>query len=333
MDLSTTYLGMKLSNPLMPGASPLVDEIDTVKRLEDAGASMITMHSLFEEQIAREQVATFIHTEAHGQSFAEAMTYFPSPESFHLGPDEYLEHLRKVKQAVSVPVVGSLNGYSMGGWLEYAKLIEQAGADALELNVFMLGSNPQESGAQIELRTVQMVQAVRKAVRIPVAVKLSPYYTSMGHFASKLDEAGADGLVLFNRFYQPDIDVEELQVRRQIHLSSSAELPLRLTWLALLSPKTKASLACSGGVHTAIDVVQSVMAGAHAVQLVSCLLKRGPAYLGTLKQELAQWLEEHEYHSLRQAQGSMNLEACPDPTVYSRANYMLVLQSWRAAHV
>jgi dihydroorotate dehydrogenase (fumarate) len=331
MDLSTTYLGLKLQNPLMPGASPLVDEIDTVRRLEDAGASAIVMHSLFEEQIAREQVATFIHTEAHGQSFAEALTYFPSPESFHLGPDEYLEHLRKVKQAVSVPVVGSLNGYSLGGWLEYAKLIEQAGADALELNVFMLGSNPGDPGAAIELRTVQMVQAVRKAVRIPVAVKLSPYYTSMAHFAAKLDEAGADGLVLFNRFYQPDIDVEELQVRRQVHLSSSAELPLRLVWLALLSPKVKSSLACSGGVHTVTDVIQSVMAGAHAVQLVSCLLKRGPAYLGTLRQQLSQWLEEHEYHSLRQAQGSMNLEACPDPTVYSRANYMLVLQSWRVA--
>jgi dihydroorotate dehydrogenase (fumarate) len=231
-----------------------------------------------------------------------------------------------------VPVVGSLNGYTMGGWLEYARLIEQAGADALELNVFMLGSNPQESGAQIELRTVQMVQAVRKAVRIPVAVKLSPYYTSLAHFAAKLDEAGADALVLFNRFYQPDIDVEELQVRRQVHLSSSAELPLRLVWLAMLSPKSKASLACAGGVHTVIDAVQSVMAGAHAIQLVSCLLKRGPAYLGTLRQELAQWLEEHEYHSLRQAQGSMNLEACPDPAVYSRANYMLVLQSWRATH-
>jgi dihydroorotate dehydrogenase (fumarate) len=331
MDLSTTYLGLKLPNPLMPGASPLVDDIDTVRRLEDAGASAIVMHSLFEEQIAREQVATFIHTESHGQSFAEALTYFPSPDSFHLGPDEYLEHLRRVKQAVSVPVIGSLNGYTLGGWLEYAKMIEQAGADALELNVFMLGSNTAEPGASIELRTVQMVQAVRKAVRIPVAVKLSPYYTSMAHFAAKLDEAGADGLVLFNRFYQPDIDVEELQVRRQVHLSSSAELPLRLTWLALLSPKVKAALACSGGVHTVTDVVQSVMAGAHAVQLVSCLLKRGPSYLGTLRQELAQWLEEHEYHSLRQAQGSMNLEACPDPMIYSRANYMLVLQSWRVA--
>jgi dihydroorotate dehydrogenase (fumarate) len=331
MDLSTTYLGLKLPNPLMPGASPLVDEIDTVRRLEDAGASAIVMHSLFEEQITREQVATFVHTESHGQSFAEALTYFPSPDAFHLGPEDYLEHLRKVKQAVSVPVIGSLNGYTMGGWLEYANLIEQAGADALELNVFVLGSNPNESGAQMELRTVQMVQAVRKAVRIPVAVKLSPFYTSLAHFASKLDEAGADGLVLFNRFYQPDIDVEELQVRRQVHLSSSAELPMRLTWLAMLSPKLKASLAASGGVHTVLDVVQSIMAGAHAVQLVSSLLKRGPSHLATLRQELAQWLEEHEYHSLRQAQGSMNLEACPDPMVYSRANYMLVLQSWRAA--
>jgi dihydroorotate dehydrogenase (fumarate) len=329
MDLSTNYLGLKLTSPLMPGASPLVDEIDTVRRLEDAGASAIVMHSLFEEQIAREQVANFVHTESHGQSFAEALTYFPSPESFHLGPEDYLDHLRKVKQAVSVPVIGSLNGYTMGGWLEYAKLIEEAGADALELNVFVLGSNPAESGAQMELRTVQMVQAVRKAVRIPVAVKLSPFYTSLAHFAGKLDEAGADGLVLFNRFYQPDIDVEELQVRRQVHLSSSAELPMRLTWLAMLSPKVKASLAASGGVHTVLDVVQSIMAGAHAVQVVSALLKRGPSYLATLRQELAQWLEEHEYHSLHQAQGSMNLEACPDPMVYSRANYMLLLQSWR----
>ena len=329
MDLSTTYLGLKLPHPLMPGASPLVDEIDTVRKLEDAGAAAIVMHSLFEEQIAREQVATFINTESHNQSFAEALTYFPSPEAFHLGPEEYLEHVRKEKQAVSVPVIGSLNGYTMGGWLDYAKQIEQAGADALELNVFVLGSNPSESGAQMELRTVQMVQAVRKAVRIPVAVKLSPFYTSLAHFASKLDEAGADGLVLFNRFYQPDIDVEELQVRRQVHLSSSAELPMRITWLAMLSPKVKASLAVSGGVHTVLDVVQSIMAGAHAVQLVSALLKRGPSYLATLRQELAQWLEEHEYHSLHQAQGSMNLEACPDPTVYSRANYMLVLQSWR----
>jgi dihydroorotate dehydrogenase (fumarate) len=331
MDLSTTYLGLKLPHPLMPGASPMVDDLDTVRRLEDAGASAIVMHSLFEEQISREQVATFVHTESHGQSFAEALTYFPSPEAFALGPEEYLEHVRKVKQAVSVPVVGSLNGFTHGGWLDYAKLIEQAGADALELNVYFLGSDADETGTSIEERTVDMVRAVREAVRIPVAVKLSPYYTSLAHFTVRLDEAGADGLVLFNRFYQPDIDVEELQVRRQIHLSTSAELPLRLTWLALLSPKVKASLAVSGGVHTVLDVVQSIMTGAHAVQLVSSLLKRGPSHLATLKGELAQWLEEHEYHSLRQMQGSMNLEACPDPGVYERANYMLMLQSWRTS--
>jgi dihydroorotate dehydrogenase (fumarate) len=332
MDLSTTYLGLKLPHPLMPGASPMVDDIDNVRRLEDAGAAAIVMHSLFEEQISREQVATFVHTESHGQSFAEALTYFPSPEAFALGPEEYLEHVRKVKQAVSVPVIGSLNGFTPGGWLDYAKLIEQAGADALELNVYYLGSDPDESGVSIEERTVKMVKAVREAVRIPVAVKLSPYYTSLAQFAGQLDGAGADGLVLFNRFYQPDIDVEELQVRRQIHLSTSAELPLRLTWLALLSPKVKASLAVSGGAHTLLDVVQSVMTGAHAVQLVSCLLKRGPAHLATLKGELTQWLEEHEYHSLHQMQGSMNLEACPDPAVYERANYMLMLQSWRTSH-
>lgn len=331
MDLSTTYLGLNLPHPLMPGASPMVDDLDTVRQLEDAGAAAIVMRSLFEEQITREQVATFVHTESHGQSFAEALTYFPSSEAFVMGPDEYLEQVRKVKRAVSVPVVGSLNGFTDGGWLDYAKLIEQAGADALELNVYFLGSDADEAGASIEERTIRMVEAVRKAVGIPVAVKLSPYYTSLAHFARRLDATGVDGLILFNRFYQPDIDEEELQVRRQVHLSTSAELPLRLTWLALLSPKVKASLAVSGGVHTVLDVVQAVMTGASAVQLVACLLKRGPSHLATLKSELAQWLEEHEYHSLGQMQGSMNLEACPDPAVYERANYMLMLQSWKSS--
>ena len=231
-----------------------------------------------------------------------------------------------------MPVIGSLNGDTAGGWLEYAKLIEEAGADALELNVYSLGTDPQESGAQMEQRTVQMVQAVRKAVRIPVAVKLSPFYTSLAHFATKLDEAGADGLVLFNRFYQPDIDVEELQVRRQIHLSSSAELLLRLAGSPSSRRRSRRRSPAPAASTPSIDVVQSVMAGAHAIQLVSSLLKRGPSHIATLRQELAQWLEEHEYHSLRQAQGSMNLEACPDPQVYSRANYMLVLQSWRDSH-
>jgi len=328
MDMSTKYLGLELPHPLVSGASPLVDDLDTVRRLEDSGAAAITMHSLFEEQITREQVATFHNTESHGDSSAEASTYFASPEAFRLGPEEYLEKLRKVKEAVSVPVIGSLNGYTVGGWLECAKLIEEAGADALELNVFALGSNPEESAEQIELRTVQMVEQVRKTVRIPLAVKLAPYYTSLAHFATRLVGAGADGLVLFNRFYQPEIDIEELQVRRQIHLSTSAELPLRIIWLAILSPRLKASLAITGGVHTVTDAVQSMMAGAHAIQLVSALLQRGPEHIARLRSELSLWLEEHEYHSLRQAQGSMNLAKSPDPQAFSRANYMMLLQSW-----
>jgi dihydroorotate dehydrogenase (fumarate) len=329
MDLTTSYLGLTLRSPLVPSASPLSEEIDSIRRMEDAGAAAVVLYSLFEEQLVLDRFELHHHLTEGTESFAEALTYFPEPTEFHLGPEGYLEHIRKAKAAVDIPIIASLNGSSLGGWTNYAKQMQDAGADALELNVFTLGSNPVESGAQIELRTVQMVQAVRKAVRIPVAVKLSPYYASLAHFATKLDEAGADGLVLFNRFYQPDIDVEELTVRRQVHLSSSAELPLRLTWLALLSPNIKASLAASGGIHTVIDAVQAVMAGAHAIQLVSVLLKRGPSYIATLRQELSQWLEEHEYHSLRQAQGSMNLNACPDPQVYSRANYMLVLQSWR----
>jgi dihydroorotate dehydrogenase (fumarate) len=331
MDLSTRYLGLDLSHPLMPGASPMVDDLDTVKRLEDAGASAIVMHSLFEEQIRREQVSAFVHTESHEQSFAEALSYFPSSDAFALGPHEYLEQLRRIKAAVSVPVIASLNGYTLGGWLDYAKLMQEAGADALELNVYQLATDADESGHAVEERTIEMVRAVRGAVKIPLAVKLSPFYTALGAFAQRLDNAaGVDGLVLFNRFYQPDIDIEELQVRRALHLSHSSELPLRLRWLAILSGRVKASLAVSGGVHTVVDVIQSVMTGAHAVQLVSALLQRGPDYLAKLRQELAEWLEEHEYDSLRQMQGSMNLESCPDPRVYERANYMLMLQGWRA---
>jgi dihydroorotate dehydrogenase (fumarate) len=329
MDLSTTYLGIKLPHPIMPGASPLVDDLDTVRRLEDAGAAAIVMHSLFEEQIAREQVAQFVHTESHGYSFAEALTYFPSPQSFALGPEEYLEQIRRIKQAVNVPVVASLNGYTLGGWLGYARLMEQAGADALELNLYQLATDPGEDARAIEDRAVSMVEAVRGAILIPVAVKLSPFYTALSHFAHRLDEAGADGLVLFNRFYQPDIDAEELEVRRGLRLSHSSELPLRLRWLAILSGKVDCSLAASGGVHTVDDAVQAIMTGAHAVQVVSALLKHGPGYLAPLRQGLARWLEEHDYDSLRQMQGSMNLEACPDPRVYERANYMLTLQGWR----
>lgn len=329
MDLSTTYLGLRLENPFMPGASPLVDDLDTIRRLEDAGAAAIVMHSLFEEQIVREQVSTFLHTELHGESFAEALYYFPNPERFALGPEEYLHHVSRVKGTVSCPVIASLNGTTLGGWLRHAKLIEEAGADALELNVYQLATDVNESAQEIEDRTVEMLRAVKASVRIPVAVKLSPFYTSLAHLARRLDDAGADGLVLFNRFYQPDIDVEELQALRALHLSNSSELPLRLRWLAILSGRVRASLAVTGGVHTAVDAVKAMMTGAHAVQIVSALLKHGPGYLRTLITDFRSWMEEHEYEYLRQLQGNMNLQACPDPKVYERANYMLVLQGWR----
>jgi dihydroorotate dehydrogenase (fumarate) len=329
MDLSTTYLGFALPHPLMPGASPLVDDLDMVRRLEDAGAAAIVMHSLFEEQLVDEQVTTLAHAEAHAFAHQEARSYLPEPDAFALGPDAYLEQIRRIKATVRVPVIASLNGTSLGGWLEYSRLIEQAGADALELNVYRLATDPTESAPQIEDRTIEMVRALRAAVVIPLAVKLSPFYTSLAHFARRLDEAGPAGLVLFNRFYQPGIDIEELTVRRELHLSDSSELPLRLRWTAILSPHLRASLATSGGVHTVGDVVQAVMAGAHAVQLVSALLRRGPGHLAALRRELATWLEEHEYHSLRQMQGSMSLASCPDPAAYERANYLHMLQSWR----
>jgi len=329
MDLSTTYLGFELPHPLMPGASPLVDDLDMVRRLEDAGAAAIVMHSLFEEQIEMESMATVAHTDPHLDSFGEALSYSPPREAFELGTDAYLEQIRRIKEAVRVPVIASLNGTSPGGWLRYAQFMEQAGADALELNVYTLATDPEEDSLTVETRTLEMVRAVNRAIRIPVAIKLSPFYASFAHFARRLDMAGPAGLILFNRFYQPSIDIEELEVRRELQLSSSSELPLRLRWLAILSGRINASLAVTGGVHTVHDVIQSVMAGAHAVQIVSALLRNGPAVLAQLREELSRWLEEHAYESVRQMQGSMNLFACPDPQAYERANYMLMLQSWK----
>jgi dihydroorotate dehydrogenase (fumarate) len=328
MDLSTTYLGFKLPHPLMPGASPLVDELDTVKQLEDAGAAAIVMHSLFEEQISHEQLGHLHNVEMHEESFAEALSYFPRPEEYRLGPDRYLEQLRKVKATVRVPVIASLNGTSPAGWLQYAALMEQAGADALELNVYYLATSAWETSAQVEQRTLDAVKVVKQAVKIPVAVKLSPYFSSLANFAHQLDEAGADGLVLFNRFYQPDIDIEELDVVPRLNLSDSSELLLRLRWLAIVSGHVKASLAASGGVHTAPDAIKAVMAGAHAVQIVSALLLDGPRRLKALREEISAWLERHEYESLAQACGSMSHERTPNPQALERANYMRILQSW-----
>jgi dihydroorotate dehydrogenase (fumarate) len=330
MNLATKYLGLTLAHPLMPGASPMVDDLDVVRRLEDAGAAAIVMHSLFEEQIRDEQVAIVAHADGFSYAHAEARSYLPAPDTFALGPDGYLEQLRRIKSAVGVPVIGSLNGTSLGGWLEYARLMENAGADALELNVYQLATDPDVSGPTLEDRTIEMIRALRDDLRIPLAVKLSPFHTSLAHFARRLDAAGPAGLVLFNRFYQPAIDVDALEVRRELHLSDSTELPLRLRWLAILASQVDASLAASGGVHTVVDVVQALMAGADAVQVVSALLRHGPERLGALRRELAEWLDVHEYESLAQLRGSMSLAACPDPAAYERANYMLMLQSWRA---
>ena len=329
MDLSTRYLGLDLANPFVVGASPLADDLDDAKRLEDAGATAIVMRSLFEEQIVREQLSAFLHTEMHGESFAEALSYFPNPSRFVLGPEEYLEHLRRLKEAVHIPVIASLNGSSPGGWLDYPPLMEKMGADALEVNLYPLALDLQVTGASLEETSLAAVREVLRAVHIPVAVKLSPFYTSFANFASRLDDQGVAGLVLFNRFYQPDIDVENLQVRESLQLSSAAELPLRLRWVAALAGKVTASLAVTGGVHNAHDVVKSVMAGADAVQLVSALLRGGPAWLKGMRAELEHWMTEHEWTSLKEMRGNMSLLRCPDPAAYERANYMMILQGWR----
>lgn len=330
MDLNTSYLGFRLPHPILPGASPLVDDLDTVRRLEDAGAPAIVMHSLFEEQITLEQIAASRHLDTWSHAHAEALSYFPEPREYALGPEQYLEHIQRLKATVGVPVVASLNGTTHGGWLEFARLIEQAGADALELNVYALATDLDESSELLERRTLQMLWAVKSGVQIPVAVKLSPFYTGLAHFAQRLDDHGVDGLVLFNRFYQPDIDIETLDVNPTLRLSDSSELLLRLRWLAILDGRIRASLAASGGIHTAVDVVKALMAGADAVQVVSALLKQGPGRLLTLRQELEAWLVEHEYDSLDQLRGSMNLLRCPDPAAHERANYVTILQSWRA---
>jgi len=328
MDLSTTYLGLRLPHPLMPGASPLCQDLGRARALEDAGAAVLVLNSLFEEQLVLEQMASLAFLDAHEDAYAEALTYFPGVEHFKLGPDEYLEHLERLKSAVAIPVIASLNGTSLGGWLNFAKLMHQAGADAIELNVYHLVTDAERSGEGIERRVVEMLRSVKEQLPIPVAVKLSPFYTSLAHFARQLDLAGANGLVLFNRFYQPDLDVEQLEVERRLQLSDPSELLLRLRWLAILHGHVDCSLAVTGGVHGALDVVKSVMAGAHAVQIVSALLREGPDKLARLRKELAEWLEQHEYESLSQMQGSMSLVRCPDPQAYERANYMEILQSW-----
>jgi len=330
MDLSTKYLGLELPHPFMPGASPLVDDLDTVRRLEDAGASAIVMNSLFEEQVIYEQETAAHFMDDPAYSSAEAQTYFPEPERLSFGPEEYLQKLLRVVEAVDLPVIGSLNGTTKGRWLEFAKLIQDTGAAALELNIYALPTDPEESAAEIEGRTVDIVREVKNSISVPLAIKLSPYYTAPVHLAKCLEVAGADGLVLFNRFYQPDIDPEELEISRSLRLSSSADLLLRLRWLAILSGRVQVDFAVTGGIHTPIDAIKATMAGADAIQMTSALLRNGPEYLSIVRRGVATWLIEHDYDSLAQARGSMNHLRSPDPAGYERANYMDILKSWKA---
>jgi dihydroorotate dehydrogenase (fumarate) len=325
MDLETTYLGMRLPHPLIVGAGPLGDELDRVRQLEDAGAAMLVLRSLYEEEITGEQIDTFLHTESYSESFAEAGTFTPEP-MLALGPDEYLEHLRRVKAAVRIPVVASLNGVTPSGWTSYARLCEDAGADALELQVYHAASDMTLAAAEVERRAIEIVRDVKRSLRIPVAVKLTPLLTAFAHFAKALDTAGADGLVLFTRFHRVDIDVEELEVVRSLPLSDSSELALRLRGTAALTGRVRASLAVTGGVHTGLDVIKATMAGAHATQLVSALLLHGPDHLRTVRREVEEWMTEHEWDSLGEMRGNMGFERLPDPAAYERANFRMALR-------
>jgi dihydroorotate dehydrogenase (fumarate) len=328
MNLETTYLGIKLAHPIIVGASPIADDIDQARRFEDAGAAAIVMRSLFEEQIEREASAVDAHIVRHSDGYAEANTFFPDPKTFFLGPDRYLAHLNKLRTSLSIPVIASLNGTSLGGWLRFAKEIEQAGAHALELNLYTVPTNPDDDAITVEARAIDIVKEIRASIHIPFAVKLSPFYSSLPNFARKLEQLGVNGLVLFNRFYQADIDPVMLDVKRSLHLSDSSELLLRLRWLAVLSGQRKMFLAASGGVHVAMDAVKAIMAGAHVVQMVSALLAHGPSRLREVIDGVRGFLEEQDYDSLDQMRGNMNLSRCPDPSGYERANYAEILQSW-----
>ena len=327
-DMTTSYLGLTLRHPVMPGASPLADDLDTVRRLEDQGAAAICLRSLFEEQLVAQQMSAHHHFDSHGGN-AEALDYFPPTSDFVLGPEAYLEQIAKIRAAVDVPVISSLNGVSLGGWIHYASLMEQAGAHALELNMYTLSSDPDQPAAVVEAHQLEVVRAVLAEVSIPVAVKLSPFYSALPNFVRDLEALGVAGVILFNRLYEPDIDAEELELERRLYLSTPAELLLRLRWLAILSSRTSLSMAASGGVHTSLGALKAIMAGATAVQMVSALLREGVDHLGVVVRELYAWFDEHDYESLAQARGSMDDSRAPNPSAYERANYVQLLHGER----
>ena len=328
-ELSTTYLGLKLKNPLVASASPISKNVDKAKKLEEAGISAIVMYSLFEEQIIHESLELDHFLSRGSESFAEALTYLPDGGMYGVSPERYLNQVAGLKKAVNVPVIGSLNGVSKGGWTSYAKRIEEAGADALELNLYYLVTDPNMTSQQVEDAQVELVADVKSAIKIPLAVKLSPFVTSLPNFAKRIVDAGASGLVLFNRFYQPDFDLDELDIVHNLDLSTSAELRLPLRWISILSSKVNADYALTSGVHTAQDVLKAMMAGAKVAMMASTLLHNGPQAVPAVLENLQAWMKEHEYESIQQMQGSMSQKNVKEPAAFERANYMKVLGSWR----
>jgi dihydroorotate dehydrogenase (fumarate) len=328
MDLTTTYMGLNLKNPLVPSASPLGRDISTVKRMEEAGASAVVLESLFEEQIIHEKFE-MDHFLAQGtESFAEATSYFPESDMYSFGPEEYLAHIQKCKEAVDMPIIASLNGTSTGGWTDYARKMQEAGADALELNSYYLATDPNKDPREIEDNYLEVLKAVKNAVTIPVALKISPFFTSLSHMAKRFDEIGADALVLFNRFYQPDIDLESLEVIPNLVLSSSESMRLPLRWIAILYGKIKASMAATTGIHTPEDALKMIMAGADVTQLCATLLQNGIERITHIKDGMIKWMEDHEYESVKQMKGSMSHKSVAEPAAFERANYMKVLKSY-----
>jgi dihydroorotate dehydrogenase (fumarate) len=328
VDLTTTYLGLELKNPLVASASPLSEKVDSIRRLEDAGLSAVVIYSLFEEQIIRESLHLHESLEQGTESYAEALSYLPDTGRYIIGPDSYLKHIQKAKQAVDIPIIGSLNGFTTGGWIEYARKIEQAGADALELNIYSMATNPNVTGAQLEEDDIALIRDIRAQIKIPIAVKISPFFTSLPNFAKRMVEAGANGLVLFNRFYQPDFDLEALEVVPNLVLSSPAELRLPLRWIAILYGHVQVDLALTTGLHTAEDLIKSIMAGASAGMTASALLRHGTERAGEILQKMQAWMDEHEYESVSQMKGSMSQKAVADPAAFERANYIKVLSSF-----
>ena len=329
MDITTSYLGFKLRSPIVPSAGPLSEDVSKIKEMEDAGAGAVVLHSLFEEQLEHDELELDYHTHTASESYAEATSFFPEPFEYKLGPEEYLEHIRKAKEAVDIPVIASLNGKSLGGWIDYSKKIEEAGADALELNIFQMAWDINKPSEEIEKKYIHIVRRVRSEIKIPIAVKMHPFFSSIAYTANELSKAGANGLVLFNRFYQPDINLETLEVEPNLILSTPMAMRLPLRWIAVLHGRVSADLAATRGIYTEEDVIKMIIAGANVTQVLSCLLKFGVGHIADIIANMVKWMEEKEYESVEQMRGSMSYLNVDDPSKFERANYMKILHSYK----